>query len=48
MTVYVDPQATFYLLGARMDYVEGELESGFVFENPNAVGTCGCGESFRV
>ena len=48
VTVYVDPKATFYLLGSRMDYVEGELESGFVFENPNAVGTCGCGESFRV
>lgn len=48
VTVYVDPKATFYLLGSRMDYVEGDLESGFVFENPNETGRCGCGESFRV
>jgi len=31
-----------------MDYKTDKFESGFVFKNPNAVDTCGCGESFRV
>ena len=31
-----------------MDYVKGELESGFKFINPNEKGRCGCGESFHV
>ena len=47
-TVYVDPKATFYLLGTRMDFREDALQSGFVFDNPNEAGRCGCGESFRV
>lgn len=46
--VFVDPAATMFLIGATMDYREGKFESGFVFENPNAKGTCGCGESFHV
>jgi iron-sulfur cluster assembly protein len=48
VTVYVDPKATLFLLGSRMDYVEDRLQSGFVFENPNETGRCGCGESFRI
>ena len=39
--VFVDPAATMFLIGATMDYREGKFESGFVFENPNAKGTCG-------
>jgi iron-sulfur cluster assembly protein len=48
VTVYVDPKATLYLLGSRMDYVEDRLKSGFVFSNPNEKARCGCGESFHV
>lgn len=47
-TVYIQRKATAYLLGSEMDYVEGKLESGFVFTNPNEKGRCGCGISFRV
>src|SRR5579875_2405874 len=36
------------LLGTVMDYVEGKLQSGFVFSNPNEKSRCGCGESFSV
>lgn len=31
-----------------MDYVESKLSSEFIFNNPNASGVCGCGESFRI
>ena len=31
-----------------MDWVEDDFAAGFVFENPNAKGDCGCGESFTV
>lgn len=37
-----------YVVGTRMDFVEDEIRSEFVFENPNASGTCGCGESFNI
>jgi len=47
-TVLIDPTAVMFLIGSVMDYKEGLFESGFTFENPNAVGTCGCGESFHV
>ena len=46
--VYVDPKSLAFLDGTQMDYVEGELESGFKFVNPNEKGRCGCGESFHV
>ncbi len=48
VTVLIDPTAVMFLIGSVMDYKEGLFESGFTFENPNAVGTCGCGESFHV
>ena len=48
MKILVDPTALMYVVGTRMDYVEDALRSEFVFENPNATGTCGCGESFNV
>ena len=47
-TVFVDPEATQFLAGTEMDFVEGDLESGFVFHNPNEKSRCGCGESFLV
>ncbi len=46
--ICVDPLATMYLAGTEMDYVEEKMSSGFVFNNPNEKGRCGCGESFRV
>lgn len=46
--VIVDAKAVMYLLGCQMDYIEEKFKSGFVFSNPNATGTCGCGESFNV
>ena len=46
--VYVDPQSAPLLNGVVVDYVDGLLESGFKFENPNATGSCGCGQSFQA
>ena len=46
--LFIDPKATFFIIGSEMDYVEGELEYGFTFSNPNEKGRCGCGESFHV
>ena len=48
ITVLIDPKATMFIIGTEMDYVEDKLESGFVFNNPNEKGRCGCGESFHV
>ena len=46
--IYIDPRALMYVVGTKMDYVEGKLQSEFIFENPNATDSCGCGESFSV
>ncbi len=46
--IYIDSKALLYLFGTKLDFVETELESGFVFINPNSKGQCGCGESFYV
>ena len=45
---YVDGGSILYLIGSRMDWVEDDFSAGFVFENPNAKGSCGCGESFTI
>jgi len=47
-TFYVDGASILYLIGSRMDWVEDDFTAGFTFENPNAKGSCGCGESFTV
>ena len=47
-TLYVDGASVLYLVGSTMDWVEDDFAAGFVFENPNAKGACGCGESFMV
>ncbi len=47
-TFYVDGGSILYLIGSRMDWKEDDFAAGFVFENPNAKGMCGCGESFTV
>lgn len=46
--VFVDPISARYLAGTEIDYVLGTTGAGFKFNNPNAVGTCGCGSSFAV
>lgn len=46
--IFVDPRAQLYLVGMEMDYYETQFESGFVFNNPNATGHCGCGKSFKT
>jgi iron-sulfur cluster assembly protein len=48
VTVYVDPKAVLFLLGTVMDYRESKLSSGFVFNNPNEISACGCGESVML
>ncbi|RHW18264.1 iron-sulfur cluster assembly accessory protein [Sphingomonas gilva] len=45
---FVDGASVLYLIGSTMDWVEDEFAAGFVFNNPNAKGACGCGESFTV
>ncbi len=47
-TFYVDGGSVLYLVGSVMDWREDDFAAGFVFENPNAKGACGCGESFTV
>jgi iron-sulfur cluster assembly protein len=45
LRVVVDPKSLQYLAGANIDYVDGPTGGGFNIENPNAVSTCGCGQS---
>ena len=44
----VDSMAVMHVLNTEMDFVEDDVRSEFVFRNPNASGTCGCGESFTT
>ena len=48
VSVMIEPKAFMHIVGTKMDYVEDELTSEFVFHNPNSKGDCGCGESFNV
>jgi iron-sulfur cluster assembly protein len=47
-TFYVDGGSVLYLVGSIMDWRDDDFAAGFTFENPNATGACGCGESFTV
>ena len=47
-TFFVDGGSVLYLIGSTMDWQEDDFTAGFVFQNPNAKGSCGCGESFTV
>ncbi|WP_230292342.1 iron-sulfur cluster assembly accessory protein [Croceicoccus sp. Ery5] len=47
-TFYIDSGSVLYLIGSVMDWREDDFQAGFVFDNPNATGACGCGESFTV
>jgi len=46
--LFVDGKSLFYLSGTELDFTDGLNGRGFIFNNPNAVKTCGCGESFGV
>ncbi len=47
-TLFIDAGSVLYLIGSTMDWVEDDFAAGFTFANPNATGSCGCGESFTV
>ena len=44
----VDPSSFMYMIGMTLDYSGGLNGKGFVFNNPNATKSCGCGSSFNV
>jgi len=46
--ILVDPKAVLFLLGTEMDYKSDKLQAQFIFNNPNQVGACGCGESVQL
>jgi len=46
--ILVDSKGKLFLHGLTLDYTTGLNGKGFVFSNPNASGTCGCGESFSA
>jgi iron-sulfur cluster assembly protein len=46
--VFIDPKSYRFIDGTTLDYDTSLVSKGFVFENPNAKGTCGCGTSFSV
>ena len=46
--VVVDKESFLYLVGMTLDYQGGLNGKGFIFENPNASKTCGCGSSFSI
>ncbi|MGE5430684.1 MAG: HesB/IscA family protein [Syntrophomonadaceae bacterium] len=46
--LFVDGKSLFYLMGTELDFSDGLNGRGFVFNNPNAVKTCGCGNSFSA
>ena len=46
--ILVNKKSFLYLIGTTLEYSGGLNGKGFVFNNPNALRTCGCGESFAV
>lgn len=46
--IVTDKKSFLYLVGTELDYSGGLNGKGFVFKNPNATRTCGCGESFSI
>lgn len=48
VSVIIDGQSIQYLEGSTIDYHQDVMHSGFKIENPNAVSSCGCGDSFRT
>jgi iron-sulfur cluster assembly protein len=48
VNVVVDKKSEFFMGGTMLDFNDGLLDRGFVFKNPQASGTCGCGTSFSA
>ena len=46
--MFIDSKSLFYLMGTQLDFTDGLNGRGFVFNNPQATKTCGCGSSFGV
>ena len=46
--VFIDPKSLVFLEGMTLDWKDSLMQSGFVFENPNAKKSCGCGTSFSA
>ncbi|QYK02853.1 iron-sulfur cluster assembly protein IscA [Shewanella psychrotolerans] len=46
--IIIDAKSFIYLQGIELDFIKEGLNEGFQFNNPNAKGECGCGESFTV
>jgi iron-sulfur cluster assembly protein len=46
--ILVDPKAVLFLLGTEMDYHADKMQAQFVFNNPNQISACGCGESVQL
>lgn len=46
--IFIDPKSCIYLKGITLDFKDGLSGKGFIFENPNAKNSCGCGESFSI
>ncbi|MBI4547402.1 MAG: iron-sulfur cluster insertion protein ErpA [Ignavibacteriae bacterium] len=46
--IFIDPKSLMYLTGTQLDFQDDLNGKGFVFTNPNATRTCGCGQSFSV
>jgi iron-sulfur cluster assembly protein len=46
--VFIDPKSLVFLDGMTLDWKDSLIQSGFVFENPNAKKNCGCGTSFSA
>jgi iron-sulfur cluster assembly accessory protein len=47
-TVFIDDMSLEYIKGSEVDYVDSLMGAGFTVNNPNAVSSCGCGQSFRT
>jgi len=48
LSIVIDPKSLPLLAGSRIDLLMDGLNEKFVFDNPNAASSCGCGESFTV
>ena len=48
VNIVIDKKSSFFMIGTELDFNDGLLDRGFVFNNPGATGTCGCGTSFSV
>ncbi len=46
--VVIDPMSAMYVKGSEIDFVDALMGGGFALRNPNAVSSCGCGQSFKT